>query len=68
MKIETIDEYKRKVINDGEDVITVYDLRGTPEEKPIILKPGEEAIIHIKKPEEKKVSKKSEQVDINIKA
>ena len=71
MKIEVLDEYKQKIINDGEDTITVYDLRGTPEEKQIVLNPGDEAVIYIKKPPEKK-SKKSEksenreEVDINI--
>ena len=71
MKVEVLDEYRQKIINDGEDTITVYDLRGTPEEKQIVLNPGDEAVIYIKKPPEKK-SKKSEksenreEVDINI--
>ena len=74
MKVEVLDEYRQKIINDGEDTITVYDLRGTPEEKPIILNPGDEAVIYIKKPPEKKSKKKSEksenreEVDINISA
>jgi len=53
VKVEKIDENTIKITNEGDAVITYYEFRGTPQERPVHIRPNESAVIKLK-PERKR--------------